>query len=74
MRRYEGGAEVSAAGDCVRKVGAGTLCGSCTNLHQTLLTLVNTLRVSTVLIEYCDYHPVTKSPEIGCCDYSGARL
>ena len=45
--RYEGGAEVSAAGDCVRKVGAagGTLCGSCTNLHQTLVTLVNTLRV-----------------------------
>ena len=45
-RRYEGGAEVSAAGDCVRKIGAGTLCGSCTNLHQTLVTLVNTLKVS----------------------------
>ena len=24
----------------------------------------------TVLIEYCDYHPVTKSPRIGSCDYS----
>ena len=52
MRRYEGGAEVSAAGDCVRKVGAGTLCGSCTNLHQTLLTLVNTLRVSKARVGY----------------------
>ena len=24
----------------------------------------------TVLIGYCDYHPVTKLPKIGCCDYS----
>ena len=24
----------------------------------------------TVLIGYCDYHPVTKSPKIGCCDMS----
>ena len=24
----------------------------------------------TVLIGYCDYHPVTKSPKIGCYDYS----
>ena len=23
----------------------------------------------TVLIGYCDYHPVTKLPKIGCCDY-----
>ena len=23
----------------------------------------------TVLIRYCDYHPVTKSPKIGCFDY-----
>ena len=53
LRRYEGGAEVSAAGDCVRKVGAaaGTLCGSCTNLHQTLVTLVNILRVSATKAE-----------------------
>ena len=25
--------------------------------------------ISTVLIRYYDYHPVTKSPKIGCCDY-----
>ena len=25
---------------------------------------------NTVLIGYCDYHPVTKWPRIGCCDYS----
>ena len=24
----------------------------------------------TVVIGYCDYHPVTKSPKIGSCDYS----
>ena len=27
-------------------------------------------QVSTVLIGYYDYHPVTKSPKIGRCDYS----
>ena len=24
---------------------------------------------NTVPIGYCDYHPVTKSAQIGCCDY-----
>ena len=24
---------------------------------------------NTVLIGYCDYHPVTKLPKKGCCDY-----
>ena len=26
--------------------------------------------VTTVLFGYYDYHPVTKSTKIGCCDYS----
>ena len=26
--------------------------------------------LNTVIIGYCDYHPVTKLPNIGCCDYS----
>ena len=26
--------------------------------------------VNTVLIRYCDYQPVTKSPKIWSCDYS----
>ena len=25
--------------------------------------------LNTALIGYYDYHPVTKSPKIGCCDY-----
>ena len=50
---------MSDAGDCVRRVGSDTLCGSCTNLHDTLLKLVNTLKVGGVTCPRNHFHTTT---------------
>ena len=39
------------------------------HLNMIINTLITIINVITVLIGYCDYHPVTKSPKIGCYDY-----
>ena len=44
--------------------GAGTLFSSVVSFTALMRLL------DTVLIGYCDYHPVTKSLKIGSCDYS----
>jgi N-acetylglucosamine-6-phosphate deacetylase len=42
---YGDGVEVAHHGECCYLRGTSTLAGSCTNLHETLIRLVNVLRV-----------------------------
>lgn len=43
---YQSGVEVAGHGECCYLRGTSTLAGSCTNLHETLIRLIEVMRVS----------------------------
>ena len=53
-------------GQCCPRVAAGPYRP---NSPIMQLSPSMTPRLGTVHIIYCEYHPVTKSPKIGCCDH-----
>ena len=42
---YQSGVEVAGHGECCYLRGTSTLAGSCTNLHETLIRLIDVMRV-----------------------------